>query len=157
MTPADQLARIESDAVALREALERIKASPELVSRFLSACARLRTMEKEIRYAALGFLEAGQPVPGVELNEGRLSSVVHAETILELARDPDVRRQLSKLTAFIEAVCPVREAVYFNFCRKLGIKPSGAHVHRTRGQPFVIFKGSWRTPWDSRRRGDDRT
>jgi hypothetical protein len=24
-------------------------------------------------------------------------------------------------------------------------------------QPFVIFKGASRTPWDSRRRGDDRT
>jgi hypothetical protein len=155
MTPADQLVRIEADTTVLREALERIKASPELCSQFLGVCARLRALEKEVRLAALGFLEAGQPVPSVELNEGRLSSVVHAETILELARDPDVRRQLSKLTAFIEAVCPVREAVYFNFCRKLGIKPSSAHVHRTRGQPFVIYKSVGL--WGSGRRNNART
>jgi hypothetical protein len=110
MTPADQLARIEADAIALREALERIKASPELISRFLAACACLRTMEKEIRYAALGFLEADEPVPDVELNAGRLSSVVNAEVILELVRDPDIKRRLTKLDAFVAAVCPIRES-----------------------------------------------
>lgn len=55
MTPADQLARIKADAAtALREALERIKAGPELCSRFLGACARLRALEKEVRLAAQG-------------------------------------------------------------------------------------------------------
>jgi hypothetical protein len=154
MTPADQLARIEADATTLGEVLERIKASPELVSRFLAACARLRTMEKEIRDAALGFLEAGQLVPDVELNAGRLSSVVNAGVILELACDPDIKRRLIKLEAFVEAVCPVRESVYFSFCRRLGISPRGDQVQRTRGAPFVVYKGALRLPWDSRRRRD---
>lgn len=72
--------------------------------------------------------------------------------ILELVRDPDPRRLLAKLVAFVEAVCPVRESVYFAFYRKLGIKPSGAHVQRTRGQPFVIFKGALRGSWLSGRK-----
>jgi hypothetical protein len=147
MTPADHLARIENDAVALREALERIKASPELCSRFLGACASLRALENEVRPAALDFLEAGQPVPSVELNEGRLSSVVRAETILELARDPDPRWHLSNLISFVKAVCPIRESTFFTFCRMLGIKPSEAHVQRTRGQPFVVFRSVG--PWGS--------
>ena len=83
MSPSEQLARIEQDPTALREALDRIKSDPELCAKFLGACATLRSLEKEVRSAALGFLEAGQPVPGVELNEGRLSSVVTSETILE--------------------------------------------------------------------------
>ena len=98
--------------------------------------------EKEIRHAALEFLEAGQPVPAVELNPGRLSSVVHAETILELIRDPDPKRQLANLVAFVEAACPIREMVYVVLCRKLGIKPRTNQVQRTRGLPFVIFKGA---------------
>jgi hypothetical protein len=149
MTPADQLARIEADAAALREALERVKTSPELVSRFLAACATLRSLEKEVRYAALAFLEAGEPVPDVELNAGRLSSVVKAETILELVQDPDPKRALAKLVAFVEAACPVRESIYSSFCRKLGIRPSSAHVQRTRGQPFVILKGAPAGSWRS--------
>jgi hypothetical protein len=32
MTPADQLARIEQDAIALHEAIERIEVSPKLAS-----------------------------------------------------------------------------------------------------------------------------
>ena len=100
---------------------------------------------------ALDFLETGQSVPGVELNEGRLSSVVHAETILEIVRDPDPRRQLAKLMAFVETVCPIREGVYFTFCRKLGIKPQNADVRRTRGRPFVIFKSVAGVPWRSGR------
>jgi hypothetical protein len=154
MIPSEQLARIEQDTIAVREALERIKADPQLCSQFLSVCARLRTLEKEVRCAALEFLEAGQPVLGVELNEGRLSSVVHAETILELVRDADPVRRLVKLEAFVEAACPVRESVYFSFCRKLGIKPRGNHVQRTRGLPFVIFRGVLRGQWDSRRKHD---
>jgi predicted small secreted protein len=151
MTPADQLARIEQDATALRAALARIKESPALCSQFLAACATLRGLEKEVRAAALAFLEAREPVPEVELNEGRLSSVVTSETILELVRDPDPKRQIVKLTAFAQAACPVRESVYFAFCRMLGIKPSGAHVQRSRGQPFVIFKGAVGAPWRSGR------
>lgn len=154
MTPADQLARIEQDATALREALEQIKKSPELCSRFLVACARLRSIEKEVRHAALVFLEAGRPVDAVELNEGRLQSVVNAEAILELVRDPDPRRQLSNLIAFVEAACPIRESIYFAFCRRVGIKPRSMHVRRTRGQPFIIVKGVSAGRWDSRRRGD---
>jgi hypothetical protein len=152
MSASDQLARIEADAVTLREALEQIKANPELCSRFLSACATIRSLEKEIRFAALEFLEGGQPVPGVELNAGRLSSVVTAETILELVRDPDPKGRLSKLVAFVEAACPVRESVYFAFCRMLGIKPADAHVQRSRGQPFVVFKRAGGTQWQSWRK-----
>jgi hypothetical protein len=155
MSPSEQLARIEQDAAALREALERIKASPELCARFLAACGRLRAIEKEVRTAVLCFLEAGQPVDGAELNPGRLQSVVTAATIFDLVRDPDVRRHLSKLIAFVEAVCPVREAAYFTFCRKLGIKPSSGHVERTRGEPFVIFRSVG--PWGSGRRNNART
>jgi hypothetical protein len=153
MSAIDQLARIEQDAAALRAAVEQIKATPELCSRFLRACATLRSLEKEVRAASLGFLEAGQAVPGVELNEGRLSSVVNAAVILDLIRDSDPKRQLAKLVAFVEAVCPIRESIYFALCRKLGIKPSGAHVQRSRGQPFVIFKGAVGAPWRSRRQG----
>jgi hypothetical protein len=154
MSASDQLARIGADARALREALEQIKSSPDLCAKFLGACATLRSLEREVRYATLAFLEAGQPVPGVELNAGRLSSVVTAQTILELIRDPDPRRRLTKLMAFVEAVCPIRESVYFSVCRKLGIKPRNAHVQRTRGMPFVIFKGVFKGPWASKRHAD---
>jgi hypothetical protein len=142
MTADDQLARIEADAAALREGIERIKASPQLCARFLAACARLRALEKEVRQATLSFLEAGRPVDGVELNQGRLSSVVTQEPILELCRDPDIKRQLSKLETFVQVACPVRESVYFSFCRRLGIKPRSKDVQRTRGLPFVVFKGA---------------
>lgn len=151
MTPADQLARIEQDATALREVLERIKADPELCGRFLGACSRLRALEKEVRGAVLSFLEAGQPVTDVALNEGRLQSVVTAETILELTSDPDPKRRLARLEAFVEAACPVRESVYFTFCRKTGIRPRSADVQRTRGLPFVVFKGASGVVWRSRR------
>jgi hypothetical protein len=148
MTPLDQLARIQQDATALRELLSRIKESPELCSRFLRACATIRSLEKEVRIAALKFLEAGQPIPDVELNAGRLSSVVTAQVILELCSDPDLKRRLAKLEAFVAVACPVREAIYLSFCRRLGIKPHSNHVQRNRGQPFVIFKGAtgWRWP-----------
>jgi len=76
-------------------------------------------------------------------------------TILGLVRDPDVRRQVFKLIAFVEATCPVRESVYFTFCRKLGIKPSSGHEERTRGQPFVIFRSVG--PWGSGRRNNAKT
>jgi hypothetical protein len=151
MTAEDRLACIEADAVAVREAIERIKASPELCARFLAACARLRALEKEVRQATLSFLEAGQAVDGVELNHGRLESLVHAEAILELAADPDIKRRLTKLETFVQVVCPVRESAYLAFCRRLGIKPRSKDVHRTRGLPFVVFKGVSRGPWRSGR------
>jgi hypothetical protein len=58
-----------------------------------------------------------------------------------------------KLTAFAQAACPVREAVYFAVCRKLGIKPFGAHVQRSRGAPFVVFRRSGGTQWRSEKEG----
>jgi hypothetical protein len=73
MTTAHQLARIEQDTATLGEAIEQIKASPKLCSRFLGACAGLRALEKEVRFAALEFLETGQQVPDVEFNPGRFA------------------------------------------------------------------------------------
>ena len=147
MSAIDQLARIEQDTTALREALSWIKASPEMCSRFLGACARWRRLEREVRAATLSFLEAGRPVDGVELNQGRLSSVVTEEPIFELCRDPDIKLRLTRLETFVQAACPVRESIYFTFCRRLGLKPREADVQRTRGLPFVIFRGVERRPW----------
>jgi hypothetical protein len=152
MSVSDQLARIEQDTATLREAIERIKASPDLCSRFLGACARLRALEKEVRHASLGFLEAGQSVRGAELNEGRLLSTVGAEAILEVVADLDLKQRLAKLESFVHAACPVRESVYSVLCRKLAIKPRANHVERRRGLPFLIFKGASGEPW---RRGDE--
>jgi hypothetical protein len=63
--------------------------------------------------------------------------------IPELYRDPDIKGQLNKLESFVHTACPVRESLYFAFCRRLGIKPRSKDVERTRGLPFMVFKGAW--------------
>jgi hypothetical protein len=116
---------------------ELVKESPELLSRFLQACVALKPLERDAREAALAFVQSGKAVPCVQFAEGRTSTEVGAEAILEAVDDPSPKRLIANLRAFVHVVCPIPETAYKLFCKKIGALPQRSHIKRHRGAPFV--------------------
>jgi hypothetical protein len=83
---------------------DRIKADPQLLGRFLAACAALKPLEREARDAATAFALAGRPVPNCQLVDDRYLTAVSAEAIIEAAHDLNSKRHIEKLKSFIHLV-----------------------------------------------------
>jgi hypothetical protein len=117
---------------------DQIKADPQLLGRFLSACAALKPLEREAREAATAFALAGRPVPNCQLVDDRNLTAVSAEAIIEAAADPNSKRYIEKLKSFVHLICPVSATIYRNFCGKVGAKPKASRIEKRPANPYVI-------------------
>jgi hypothetical protein len=118
---------------------DRIKADPQLLGRFLGACATLKPLEREAREAATAFALAGRPVPNCQLVDDRNLTAVSAKAIIEAVHLPNhLPTQIEKYKAFVHLVAPISATLYKAFCKKIGAKPKTSRIEKRPAAPYVI-------------------
>jgi hypothetical protein len=130
------LTQVEAGVQDLAAAFSAILADPALLSRFLRACAILKSLESRARAGAVQLLEQGEAIPGVDYHPGRVTATVPAEAILEAAESNG--QTLENLKTFVYLIAPVSRAKYRNFCRKVGATPRSNRIQAKTAAPYVV-------------------